>query len=416
MAKAVTQIMLDFPSYLRNPGLLRDAARKARFMESHTQRQAAAKKPGVIISTAGMCLHPDTFVQQEDGSCKKIGQVQGPVYSHENGEITVKEVSRILKKPSPKKVLKIRTASGRITCTTDHKFLTLDGFTLAWKAAGELRTGSHVAVAKRIPFQGREQAIPIRIPKKKGRHIKKARLPKKTSPALAQFLGYFIGDGNIKNNKITFLTDKDEENLKHYQKIARSVFGVQGQIQIGSRKRLAIYSSRVARFLKAIEGNKSPHRTIPEFIQKSSQKSVAAFLRGLFDAEGTVSHSTNRSVSAYSSSADIVHVTQLLLLRFGLRSEIRTLKKAANNKQYTWFSLRIHHPQELATFAQKIGFSSKAKRKKLKTLVSNIGGGYSHSDILPLTKAALYARIQTALGAKRIPWAFNKSHEVYGTN
>jgi putative mRNA 3-end processing factor len=55
MAKAVTQIMLDFPSYLKNPTILRNAVKKVRFMETHTQRQTAAKKPGIIISTAGMC-------------------------------------------------------------------------------------------------------------------------------------------------------------------------------------------------------------------------------------------------------------------------------------------------------------------------------------------------------------------------
>lgn len=54
MAKTATQIMLDFPSYIKNPNLLRDAVKRTRFMETHQQRQAAAKKPGVIISTAGM--------------------------------------------------------------------------------------------------------------------------------------------------------------------------------------------------------------------------------------------------------------------------------------------------------------------------------------------------------------------------
>ncbi|MBI4360972.1 MBL fold metallo-hydrolase [Candidatus Micrarchaeota archaeon] len=54
MAKTVTDIMLDFPSYIKNPNLLRDAVKRTRFMESHTQRQAAVKKPGVIIATAGM--------------------------------------------------------------------------------------------------------------------------------------------------------------------------------------------------------------------------------------------------------------------------------------------------------------------------------------------------------------------------
>jgi len=54
MAKTVTGIMLDFPSYLRNPKALKAAVQDCRLVETHEQRRAAARKPGVIISTSGM--------------------------------------------------------------------------------------------------------------------------------------------------------------------------------------------------------------------------------------------------------------------------------------------------------------------------------------------------------------------------
>ncbi len=54
MAKAVTGIMMDYPSYVRNPKALKSAVNDCRFIETHEQRRAAARKPGVIISTSGM--------------------------------------------------------------------------------------------------------------------------------------------------------------------------------------------------------------------------------------------------------------------------------------------------------------------------------------------------------------------------
>ncbi len=54
MAKTVTGIMLDFPSYLKNPELLKQAAQYTTYVEHESQRRAAMKKPGVIITTSGM--------------------------------------------------------------------------------------------------------------------------------------------------------------------------------------------------------------------------------------------------------------------------------------------------------------------------------------------------------------------------
>lgn len=54
MAKKVTGIMMDFPSYVRNGKALKAAVADCRFVENYEQRKAAARKPGVIISTSGM--------------------------------------------------------------------------------------------------------------------------------------------------------------------------------------------------------------------------------------------------------------------------------------------------------------------------------------------------------------------------
>jgi intein/homing endonuclease len=337
------------------------------------------------------------------------------VYSTNNGKIVEEKVSRRVVNHSPEKLVELRTSFSLIKCTPNHEFMILDGLETRWKNAAELNTGDYVAIAKKIPFHGREQQLSGFVSGKRTLQSKKVSIPKKTNPAFSQFLGYFIGDGDVKADKLVRVTDKDEENLKFYQRLAKHAFGIKGTIEIGERKRLVFYAVRLAEFLKQIEREKSPKRRVPEFIQKSSAENVAAFMRGLFDAEGTVCLSTNRSVSVYSSSEDLVSVVQLLLLRFGIHAEKRVVRKHANNKNYAWFSLRIAKPEELRAFSEKIGFSSKAKKEKLDLLLRVIGGGYSHADITQLKKKELYEMIKNALGAKQIPNVFNKKYELYST-
>ncbi|MFH0973331.1 MAG: LAGLIDADG family homing endonuclease, partial [Candidatus Micrarchaeota archaeon] len=416
MGATVSEISLDFPSYVKNAGMLNAALARAKRIETREQRQRVVEKPCAIVATAGMCLHPDSFVHQANGVCHRIKDVDFKVYSASKGKIVEEKVSRRVVNPSPEKLVELRTSFSTIKCTSNHEFMVLDGLETRWKSAAELNAGDYVAVVKCIPFHGEEQELSGFVSVRRTLQAKKVRIPKKTNPRFSQFLGYFIGDGEIKAGKMVRVTDKDEKNLRFYSRLAKRVFGIDGAIEVGERKRLVFYAVRLAEFLKQIEREKSPKRRIPEFIQKSSEESVAAFLRGLFDAEGTVSVSTNRSVSVYSSSLDLIGVVQLLLLRFGVHAEHRVLRKRANGKTYEWRALRINKPEELIAFAKKIGFSSEAKKKKLARLLKLIGGGYSHADTLQVPCGELYEIIKKALKTEKLPWVFNRDYGLYSTS
>ena len=415
MGKKISEILHDYPSYVANYDFLEESLSKTFFVENSAARRRVCEKPGVVITTAGMCLHPDTFVQQADGVCRKIKDVDSDVYSLTGRNVVPQGVSRRVANPSPGELLEVRTSTSSITCTSNHEFMVLDGFEVGWKHASDLKVGDYVAAVKRLSFKGTDQNISWILPRLSS-ITKKATIPRKVNPAFSQFLGYFIGDGHVKQDKIVCVTDKDVENLKFYGSLVKRVFGVAGVITTGDRNRLLVYSSLVAKFLKSLEGEKSPNRKIPEFIQKSSGESVAAFLRGLFDAEGTVSLSSNRSVSLSSSSPHLASVVQLLLLRFGIRAEKRPVFKRAGKKTYRWYNIRINKPDELLVFKEKIGFGSKAKEGKLKILLKTVGGGYSHADIFPLKRKDVYVLIKNALGTRRIPQVFGLKFELYSSN
>lgn len=412
MGRQVLEIMAEYSGYISEYKNLANAVQEAKIVSRNQDRKKALKRPSVIITTAGMCLHPDTFVQQADGVCKKISEVESEVYTVNNCKVVPGTVSRRVANPAPNKLLEIRTQSSSLKCTYEHEFMVLEGLKTKWKHASELKKGDYITAASYIPFKGTEQELKIKVSVKNQPNVKKAYLPEKTNPKMAQFLGYFTGDGHVKQHKLVYITDKDISNLKFYSALAKEVFGVAGVIQLNERNRLAIYSTLVAKFLEAVENRRSPKRRIPEFIQKSTEETASAFLRGLFDAEGTVSNSTNKSVSMYSSSTDIAAVTQALLLRFGIRSENREVIKHAGEKTFTGKMIRINNPHDLLKFAKKIGFSSEDKKKKLNHLLTIVGGGYSHAEIYPLKRRELYEMVKTALGLKKIPQVFGRKYEL----
>ena len=54
MSKTATEIVADFPSYLRDANALRKGMKNAEWVETESERRKALQKPSVIISSAGM--------------------------------------------------------------------------------------------------------------------------------------------------------------------------------------------------------------------------------------------------------------------------------------------------------------------------------------------------------------------------
>ncbi|MEM2611448.1 MAG: MBL fold metallo-hydrolase [Thermoproteota archaeon] len=72
MAKAVTQILFDFPNWLSNPALLEKAAEEVIWINTQGQREDALKNPGVIVTPAGMLQGgPVNFYLKKVGDSKR---------------------------------------------------------------------------------------------------------------------------------------------------------------------------------------------------------------------------------------------------------------------------------------------------------------------------------------------------------
>ncbi|MGQ9596977.1 MAG: MBL fold metallo-hydrolase [Thermoproteota archaeon] len=72
MARTVTEILFNFPEWLSNPQLLEKAAGQVIWINTQRQREGALKKPGVIVTPAGMLQGgPVNFYLKKIGNSDK---------------------------------------------------------------------------------------------------------------------------------------------------------------------------------------------------------------------------------------------------------------------------------------------------------------------------------------------------------
>jgi deoxycytidylate deaminase len=203
-----------------------------------------------------------------------------------------------------------------------------------------------------------------------GQEIKEVKLLRKTSPEFCQLIGYFIGDGSLSKNYVAF-HDIDEDLLRFYNSLIRKVFGIEGIMRKSWKKThriLIVCSHTLYNLFKSLECGTGKNKRIPELFHRVDEKSLAFLLKGLFDAEGTVS---NRAIHLASSSKKLIETIRLLLLRLGIISSLYRIKRNSGFGKHPYFSLEISG-MDLIKFYKKIGFTSKKKKEKLKKALENV--------------------------------------------
>ncbi|MEM5872492.1 MAG: LAGLIDADG family homing endonuclease, partial [Candidatus Aenigmatarchaeota archaeon] len=209
-------------------------------------------------------------------------------------------------------------------------------------------------------------------------------IPQKTSPEFFQLLGYCLGDGSwypSKKSVYLEISDKDENNLKLYQKITENVFNYKGKIvkKHTNVLRLSTYIGLLFNEISPLIFSDANSREIPKIVHKATKAEQASFLRGLYDAEGSF---RGHQIVLCSTSKNIIEVTKLLLLRFGILSSIYEFIEPISKKKA--YHLNINYRDSIERFYKFIGFGSKAKQKKLKEfIIKNKKSKAERIDLIP---------------------------------
>ncbi|MBL7160539.1 MAG: helix-turn-helix domain-containing protein [Candidatus Aenigmarchaeota archaeon] len=359
---------------------------------------------------SGKCVTGDSKVVLNSGELKSIQDIVGDklndnstviddgFYATGNddlvslsldGKAAPTKANIFWKRKSPPHLYKLETTSGKkITVSPTHPFFVCSDGQIISKRAKELRSNDFIAAPRKLSIQGRSQEIDISIERSRARNTKHIKIPKKTSPELCKFLAYVLAEGYIQKTKTSctvWFTNSDPTLLRDFERCS-SIFG------IGLHKRKPhkgksswdyyLSSIELGRFLEALEPailKKSRNKIIPPHVMRASNTEIAAFLQAFFDAEACV---RKEQIELSSASYEMTEQIQVLLLRFGIVSQMHSgLKWAANSpspKKRTYHRLTISG-SDMATFKEHIGFISPRKSRILHSLKPK----NSISDVTP---------------------------------
>ncbi len=155
------------------------------------------------------------------------------------------------------------------------------------------------------------------------------RVPKTVTPELAEFVGYFMGDGSLHAKGIRMaVAAEDLDVVERLSFLGKELFGLEAHVteQTGYNE-VAFHSVPLTLWWEASgfakvaprEGHtgKGWHPHIPDAVLHSNDPEVySAFLRGLFEADGSVHHGGYPTWS--TTSIEFSHDVQTLLLAMGI--------------------------------------------------------------------------------------------------
>ncbi|MCD4759383.1 hypothetical protein K8R33_00660, partial [archaeon] len=260
----------------------------------------------------GQCLVSGTIVQVADGDLERIGNLHNPyiVKSVEFDGGALVDSSVTDKWDSNKISLKIITRNPRleIESSPEHTFFVRSEEGIIEKTTEELKLGDFLLMPEYIDIKGQVQKLGFRdfgILNEK----------------FAQFLGYYLGDGNPDTNRLVFY-EENEELAFYYKNVFDKLFGLDTKVKFRESKNyweIRIYCKELHDFVVKDfpEIDKALNSEVPKKIMRSPNKVVASFLRGLFDAEGYV---TKEELSIGMNNKCLIQQVQMMCLRFGIIS------------------------------------------------------------------------------------------------
>lgn len=198
-------------------------------------------------------------------------------------------------------------------------------------------------------------------------HGKFISLPEESSPELMQIIGYLLGDGTVKERCVRF-KDLDRELLEVYLGLIEKVFNIQSRIASMNDTRawlLEVNSFYLCQWLK--ENIISRKDEFLSQLGQLPQDQIAAFLRGIFDAEGCVNLKSGQ-ISLRITNIHLVKISQLLLLRCGISTTFYTENKNVKNWNDS-HGILLSNLYSFEKFKSTIGFSSKIKSEQLNVLI-----------------------------------------------
>ncbi len=357
---------------------LAGAARKAwaeaiALGERHGYRNAQA----TVVAPTG-CLVGDSLVLTDRGLRRlhSLGDPNGRKWQDVDFRVATDDGPRRATKfyvNGAEPVVTVTTRRGyRIRGTASHRVKVVDaGGEWQWRRLADIKGGD------RVPLMlggvlGNPR--PVVVPPLDEPHWNSESIscPREVTPGLAELVGYFMGDGSLHARGLRLCVwEGDRDVVQRLQELSRTLFDLepsitekQGYVEVG------LHSVRLALWWDACgfakhprpDGRKGkghlPH--VPEALLATNDPVVyGAFLRGLFEADGTV---TAGFVSFSTVAPDFARDVQTVMLALGMVTTLREERPGNSWGQAPRYQVRLLNQATNEAFLRHVGFMSARKR------------------------------------------------------
>jgi len=325
------------------------------------------------------CVAGHTLVHTEEGMTE-IKDLVGKTFKSWNGEEFVDSTAV----SSGHRTAVVTTLNGfnEITTSPDHKFLTFNSEgDCVMVPIEDLKVGDYVAQSKTAEEFAPLAPVQVEV----GTHNKcPVRTVGDLDAEFYEFIGWLVGDGFISNNHASLNSKfdcrsytvqccfgpKDADARARFREMLTRRDINFNECETDYSKSDAHWGTSVVHtlqirnkglfeFLRDVVGmseSKSHEKTVPTRVFKESKENRAAFLRGLFSADGFIKNKFQAHFC--SSSKELVEGVQQVLWTLGIRSTYSHTLNNSSGRQCHYVRVSDH-----LEFAEQVGFILDYKRQ-----------------------------------------------------
>ncbi len=319
----------------------------------------------------GGCLLPETLVFTSRGLLRldELSDTETPGWQEHHLEVATDQGWRVSPRSFNNGVaptLRVHTRHGlSLAGTFEHRVKAMTDNGPEWRQLQELRKGDWILV-QMGQHRGTLQALrqPTRVHGNQNWPV----LPAILDEELAFFIGYLTGDGFVaaqeSDNRVGVSISHESYLMKEMPALLERLFGVKANRQQKEQDRsvtLVLDNRAVKDFLlmNGLGKGRSRQAAIPRLIRQSPPNVVGAYLRGLFEADGGLSHGYP---DLTTTSPRLAEEVATLLVGLGCPARVRSMSPGANHYgTASLYHVRIESTRGLEIWREKIGCDPRSR-------------------------------------------------------
>jgi ribonucleoside-diphosphate reductase alpha chain len=319
----------------------------------------------------GGCLLPNTLVFTDRGLLRLDEIVDPKTSGWQNHRLNVATDQGWRSSPRSfnngvAPVLRVHTRHGlSIAGTREHRVKVMTDNGPQWRELQELKNGDWLLV-QLGQHQGKLQAL--RQPKIEHGNQISPTLPSVLDEEFAFFLGYLTGDGFVASaeddHRVGVSVAHDSYLMIEMPALLERLFGVKVHRQQKENDRSVTFvmdNRALKEFLQMNGLNKARSHdvSVPRLIRQSPPEIVGAYLRGLFEADGSLSHGYP---DLTTTSACLAEEVSTLLIGLGCPVRIHSIAPGVNHYgQANVYHVRIESSVGLQAWRNRIGCDQRSR-------------------------------------------------------